>query len=360
MRGKVLIVLLLSVSMAFACGKPQPIRVGLLLPLQAEVTQRDKNMNRFADFYTGSLLAVYEMQEMGQKVEVYTWDVGKSVTELEQVLMQDTLATMDMIIGPVYPAQVREMDEWVRKNQVKTLLPFVYEVPEIETNPYLFQFNPSEEEEARVMVKHFSEMEDSVRLVFVEADERVIPSSIKALWRCIQDEGIAYGYTSVKQIMADSLSEELMDSVENILVLNTERFGNVRQVMPNIVRAAQGKQLTLMSRYSWQDEPIILPQIYTTIFKGEVDVDSVGYGMLYHRFVQQKRVETCPSYDLLGYDMMRYVLETVKRLREVKDELEQEEVLCRWYEGLQSDIQFMRVSEQGGYSNQQIQVVHKK
>jgi len=356
MRKVGLIIALLSVMMVWAEEQMAPIRVGLLLPLQAEVTQRDKYMNRFVDFYTGCLLAVYKMQATGQQVEVYTYDVGKSVGPLEQVLRSGQLDSMDMIIGPAYQSQVRVMAKWSEQHRVRTLLPFAYEVPELANNTYLFQFNPSEQADAEAIVNHLAVGEKAVRFVFVQAEESVIPTSVKELFHCVQNDGMEYVYTTVEQIMADSLWEVLSDSAENILVMNTERYANLRQVMPNIERAAQGKELRLVTRYAWMDEPIILPQIYTTMFR-EVDIDSTSYGRLYRRFVTKEWMPSRPCYDVLGYDIMTYVLESVAALQESDEEADG--MWCRRFTGLQSNIHFVRVGE-GGYQNKSIDVIQTK
>ena len=45
------------------------IRLAVMLPFQADALKRDKNMDRFVDFYSGVLLAVNEVQKEGQKIE---------------------------------------------------------------------------------------------------------------------------------------------------------------------------------------------------------------------------------------------------------------------------------------------------
>jgi len=156
------------------------------------------------------------------------------------------------------------------------------------------------------------------------------------------------------------LGEVLSDSVENILVMNTERFANVRAVMPYLMRAAQGGGLTLLTRYAWQDEAIALPQIYTTMFRENVAVDSVDYGALYSNFVAKERVVSRPCYDLLGYDIMTYVLETVVGLKEAETPQAQEHIIERRFSGLQSDMHFVRVDSVGGYQNSDIHIVRSE
>lgn len=351
--------LVCSVWMSVSLGAQvlRPIRVALLLPLQTEVTKRDKQMDRFLDFYTGALLAVYDMQATGQPVEVQTYDVGKSTHLLVQTLAQESLQEVDMIIGPAYASQVPLMSSWAKEHQIQTLFPFSSEVQDIESNAYVMQFNPSVELEAEAMVQHLA-TNDSIHCVFVAADDNTIPESVRQLQNHIRANPLPYTYTTVRQIMADSLPELLSDTATNVLLMNTERYANVRIIMPQLTRAAQGKQLILLSRYSWQSEPIILPQLYSTVFHPIDEEQMIHYDALYRRFISKERVDDRPCYDLLGYDLMTYTLQSVRDWHQV-EEIEREDILCRPFQGLQSNMRFERVGE-GGYQNRDIHIVQTK
>lgn len=349
--------LICSVWLSVSLGAQvlRPIRVAMLLPLQTEMTKRDKQMDRFLDFYTGALLAVYDMQSTGQPVEVYTYDVGKSTHLLAQTLSKEAMENVDMVIGPAYAAQVPIMASWAMEHRVQTLFPFSSGVPEMDYNPYVMQFNPSVELEAEAMVQDL-QSGDPVHCILVSADEKNIPESVLQLQNRIRDAQLPYTYTSVRQIMADSLADILSATDNNVLLMNTERYANVRVVMPQLARAAQGRQLTLLTRYSWQTEPIILPQFYSTVFHPVSEEAMAHYDALYRRFVPKQREESRPNYDLLGYDLMTYTLHSVCDWLQA-DEAEREEILCRPFHGVQSDMRFERVGE-GGYQNRDIHIVH--
>lgn len=362
MRKIVSITLALILSMTVGAqlrSHTQPIRVALLLPFQTEVVKRDKTMDRFLDFYSGALLAVFEKQNDGQKIELYTYDTGKSAAQLAHVLEQPALQQVDWIIGPVYAAQVDMMQEWALAHEVRTLLPFASEVQGMEVNPYVMQFNPSVDIEAQVMATRLAERSDDVRCIFVLAQESDIPESVLKLQNALLSQQVECVYTTVNAILNDSLATVMSDTTENILLMNTERFANMRTVMPQLARAAQGKRLTLITRYSWQDEPIILPQIFTTVFRRLEDVDDVWYNVEFRRFFTTERQPGRPCYDLLGYDLMTYVLESLQQIHGTEDEQELNAILCRPFKGLQSDICFDKVDEVGGYQNHDIHVIRR-
>ncbi|MCQ2347984.1 MAG: hypothetical protein MJZ65_02225 [Paludibacteraceae bacterium] len=351
--------LLCSVWLSVSLGAQvlRPIRVALLLPLQTEMTKRDKQMDRFLDFYTGALLAVYDMQATGQPVEVHTYDVGKSTRLLAQTLAKEAMQAVDMIIGPAYASQVPMMASWAMEHQIQTLFPFSSEVPEMDYNPYVMQFNPSVALEAETMAQQLA-AEGNIHCIFVTADENSIPESVRQLQNQIRAYQLPYTYTTIRQIMADSLSGQLSDTATNVLLMNTERYANVRIVMPQLERAAQGKGLALLSRYSWQSEPIILPQLYSTVFHELEEDKMTHYDALYRRFVPKAREGGRPCYDLLGYDLMTYTLQSVRAWHQ-EEQTEREDILCRPFRGVQSDMRFERVGE-GGYQNKNISIVQTK
>jgi len=356
MRKGIIIVLLCLPVWAGAQIYKDTLRVCLLLPLQTEAMQRDKSMDRFVDFYSGALLAVYEMQATGQPVKVHTYDVGKAVSKLDRVLSSGELDGMDMVIGPVYSNQVKRVSDWSRHHRVKVLLPFASEVRDLAYNPYLLQFNPSYALEADV-VADYVVLHRPVHAILVEADSANVPASIRELQHSLKNYAAGYVYTTMSEVMADSLGSYLKEEAENLLLLNSERLGSLRAVLPHIEKAGQGKQLTLLSQYSWKDEQTGVPQLYTTVFNQQLDTNA--YNQLYGRFYGSKRVDTHPCYDLLGYDLMGYALETVQTIHQTHGMMDEEQIVSRFYPGVQSDMQFERVGTEGGYQNTYIQWIKK-
>lgn len=319
------------------------IKVALLLPLQAEIVQRDANMDRFMDFYEGCLIALYDLQH-ADRFELHVYDIGKTDMEVKRLIGDSTLHQMDAIIGPAYPAQVGPIAHLAQEDSVLTLIPFTDNVPDIQTNPFLLQFNPDSKREAQALADYLEPNKKKINCVFVESKETDIPAGIQALQREIIARGISHTRTTMHQILADSLFLSLKDSVENILVFGTEKFGNLQILIPHIMSGRAGRKVTLYSRYSWQKENINMPQIYTSIFATEEPVDLTHYDQVFAQYFKHEHASSLPRYDLLGYDLMRKLIAQLKG---------------KEYFGLQSDIRFEHVGEDGGAVNTQIQIIRK-
>lgn len=329
-------------------AQSKSIRLAFLLPLQVSATKRDASMDRFYDFYAGALLAVNAAQKRdnGVDFQIYTFDIAKN-DQVQRTLMQNgQLRGMNAIIGPTYPAQVNAAAEWALQDSVLTVIPFSSSIAQISTNPYLMQFNPSAAMEAQAMAHYLAQNGDSINCVLIRAQEDDIPQSIRDLHEALAEKQVPCTYTTIREILVDSFAPALKDSVENIMIFNTEKYGNLIPVMPHLLPWIGLKRLTLYSRYSWQNEKILMNQLYTSVFTPTDCVDSL-YTAAFDTYFHHSLSGTLPRYDLLGYDLTAQVIEMLTTDTIVP------------YQGLQSTIRYERDSLGSGWINRNIQVIRK-
>ena len=321
------------------------IRLSLLLPFQARNDKRDQHTERFMEFYEGCLLAAYDLQAEGQPLVLDVYDTEKNTAIVRQLIDSNRLAETQAVIGLAYPLQLMQVMPWAMEHQVPVLAPFIDYMEGIETNPYLYLFNSSAEQEARVLGQWLEEHRDSVNCVLVEAKDADIPSSIRLVHKEIKARQIPYTKTSKRQILDDSIQLALRDSVENILIFNTEKYSNVQVLIPRILNSKGSHAVTLRAQYSWTRENIALPLLYTSIFSTDQPTARDAYEMHYERYFGHEHVSTTPRYDLLGYDLTRTIAAILRDTT---------------YTGLQSDIRFEQVNHEGGYINTNVHVIHTK
>lgn len=315
--------------------------VALLLPLQATNEKRDQTMNRFFDFYAGALIATYDIQENGTSIDLHVFDIEKNDLVLDELIRSGQLDDMDAILGPAYALQVMQVAEFCKTKQIPTLLPFADNVAGLENNPYLMQFNATEEQKAQTVVDYLHAHIDNTHIILVEANEADIPSSIRKIRHEIMERELPYTMTTISTILSDTLGNIMSMDKENILILNTDKFSNVQVLLPRLITASQSRSLTLYSQFAWPREKISLPQIYTSVFSTEIEPNMTHYDLIYDTYFGHTLSGNNPRYDLLGYDLMR---ELVAHL------------LGKEYYGLQSDIQFVQIQADGGYQNANIQI----
>lgn len=324
-------------------------RVAFLLPLHADAIKREKNMERFYDFYAGALIAIYEAQAQGQMLEVFTYDIGKTANRTQEVWQQHPeIRQMDAVIGPAYSQQVAMVMDSLAEDSVRLLIPFLSRVEGIQNHPNVYKFNPSEQIEADTIARYLAQKGDSINCVLIESKEgEVIPSGIKALHAALKREQVPTTTISLHALLTDSVEGGLQNNVENIVIFNTERYANLQTVMPHLLKLCGNYRVTLYSHYSWQAEKIVLPQLYASVFAQEPVVPAT-YQALFDQYFAHKLSSERPRYDLLGYDLTSHLLHTLRH--NVSEEV---------WEGIQARIHYQSTGEGGGYENHTIHIIHQ-
>ena len=333
------------------------IRVAFLLPLHADAVKRDKHMDRFYDFYAGALIAIYEKQQSGQAMEIFTYDIGKTALRTSEVLQQHPeIREAHAVVGPAYAQQVEVVLDSLQEDSVWVMIPFLSRVKNIESHPFVLKFNPSEQIEADTLARYLAQRADSVNCVLVEAKAgEVIPSGIKALHQALKEHQVPISSVSLKAILTDSIEGAFLPEKENIVVFNTERYANLQTVMPHLLKACGTYRITLFSHYSWQSEKIILPQLYTSVFTPQPAV-SEEYEWLFEQYFDHELSSYQPRYDLLGYDLTNQLLDMLILQKSSQDNTV---MLQDVWTGTQANIHYQPTAPKGGYENHIVHIIHQ-
>lgn len=333
------------------------IRVAFLLPLHADAVKRDKHMDRFYDFYAGALIAIYEKQQSGQAMEIFTYDIGKTALRTSEVLQQyPEIRQAHAVVGPAYAQQVEVVLDSLQEDSVWVMIPFLSRVKNIESHPFVLKFNPSEQIEADTLARYLAQRADSVNCVLVEAKAgEVIPSGIKALHQALKEHQVPTSSVSLKAILTDSIEGAFLPEKENIVVFNTERYANLQTVMPHLMKACGNYRITLFSHYSWQSEKIILPQLYTSVFTPQPTV-SEEYEWLFEQYFDHELSSYQPRYDLLGYDLTNQLLDMLILQKSSQDNTV---MLQDVWTGTQANIHYQPTAPKGGYENHIVHIIHQ-
>ncbi len=333
------------------------VRLVYMLPLQAETAHRNPLIDRFYDFYAGSLLALKHHDPVwtdslgalhATYYEVRTYDIGKFGSEVSQLIDSGALANVDAFVGPAYAKPVEVLSAYTQEHGIPMMVPFLPSLaPADKKNPNLLKFNPADEIQTHALMQYLDTMRTQINIVQVDAynDKMDYSLGIRSLRDSIKARRLPTTHTTIRQILADSVGAALKDSVENILLFHSERYSNVQLLMPYLLSGRRGKQLTLLSQYAWQSERILLPQLFTTVFRTPDKEAMVRYEQDFAQYFGHQLSSTQPRYDLLGYDLTGYMLEALKDgTFHTLDDL---------YEGLQSSILFSE-TQNGGYENTHI------
>ena len=317
------------------------VELALMLPFESQQTKRSGNAERMMEFYQGALLALHALQNDSILYRLRVYDTERSERRVQALCDSTELDSVRAILGLVYPIQIERMASWCAAHQVPLLLPFSNDM-DLASHPYVMQFNSTDQQEADSLCNWLESHKEDVHVVLTEVKEADISSSVRTLRKQMKARGIGYTALPLHDLMNDSAAYAMNPEKENLIVLHSDRYQQIRILLPHIMTLRHvGYRVRLMSRYAWQKEQIELPQVYTSMFTQNADKEA--YDALWEQTYKTNHTSEHPRYDLLGYDLMQALVQVVRGNSEPMN-------------GLQSTIQWKQV-QQGGYQNACVGVI---
>ena len=317
------------------------IELALMLPFESKQTKRSSNAERMMEFYQGALMALRDMQNDSTLYRLRVYDTERSERRVNALCDSTELDSVKAILGLVYPIQIESMAHWCAEHQVPILLPFSDNI-DLATHPQVLQFNSTDIQAADSLCAWIAGQEN-IHCVAVEVREADLTASVRSLRKQLNANQITYSGLALRDLMNDSAFYALDSSKENLLILHSDRYQQIRILLPHLEKLREaGYRIRIVSQYSWQKEGIALPQVYTSMFNPSDRLEA--YDAAWRETFVNEHVSETPRYDLLGYDLMRALLGWLNTEQESK--------------GLQSDIRWKQV-ENGGYQNSCVRVVVK-
>ena len=199
--------------------RQREIRVGIMLPLH--------NINgdgkRMVEYYRGILMACDSLRANGISTDVRAWNVAED-TDINEILQDPHAADRDLIIGPLYTKQVKALGDFARQHNIRVMIPFSINSPEVFTNAQLFQVYQNGNVLNDGYVARFYERYKNYHTVIIDCNDTTSTKGgfTSALRRKLEMEGKKYSITNLRS--GESLFQKSFSTTEpNVVVLNTSR-----------------------------------------------------------------------------------------------------------------------------------------
>ena len=313
--------------------------IALLLPFESKQTKRSANAERMTEFYQGALLALHEMQNDSVTYRLRVYDTERSERRVKALCDSTELDSVQAVLGLVYPIQIERMAEWCAVHNVPLLLPFSDDM-DLAAHPLVLQFNSTDSQEADSLCQ-WLQAQDSIHCVAVEVNESDLVGSVRTLRKQMKANGIRYTGMALRDVLNDSATYALDSAMENIIILHSDKYQHVRMLLPHLTKMQlAGYRIRVVSQYSWHQEEVGLPQVFTSIFTSQAARDA--YDTNWNLYFANTHVSDAPRYDLLGHDLMQALIGWLNGQQATN--------------GLQSLIRWQQ-KENGGYQNACVEVV---
>ena len=195
------------------------IRLGIMLPLH--------NINgdgrRMTEYYRGVLMACDSLKKQGLSVDVHAWNTAED-GNIYKVLEDPAAAKCDLIIGPLYSKQMDALSAFVTKHDIRLVIPFSINAPQLTTNRNIFQVYQSPTEQNEVIIARFIERFKSYHTVVIDCNDSTSKKGTFtfSLRRQMEQRGMDVVVTNLKSTEAN-FSRAFSRMKPNVVILNTGR-----------------------------------------------------------------------------------------------------------------------------------------
>ena len=200
--------------------KNRTIRLGVMLPLH--------NINgdgrRMVEYYRGVLMACDSLKKMGISIDVHAWNTPED-RDIRQVLLDEAASKCDMIIGPLYSKQMDVLSEFVKTYDIRLVIPFSINAPQLTTNRNIFQIWQSPTSINEETITHFMERFRDSHPVFIDCNDSTSNKGnfTSGLRRQLEQQGIVYSITNLKS-GDENFLKAFSQNKQNVVILNTGRM----------------------------------------------------------------------------------------------------------------------------------------
>lgn len=195
------------------------IRLGVMLPLH----DINGDGRRMMEYYRGVLMACDSLKKQGVSIDVHAWNTAED-GNIYKVLEDPAAAKCDLIIGPLYSKQMDALSDFVAKHDIRLVIPFSINAPQLTTNRNIFQIFQSLNEVSEATISHYLERFKDCHTVVIDCNDTTSKKGVFtfALRRQMESRGMECVVTNLKS-SEEYFSNAFSRTKPNVVVLNTGR-----------------------------------------------------------------------------------------------------------------------------------------
>lgn len=283
-------------------------KVAYLLPFSIGEGEKNVNIDRFVEFYRGSLIAMENLKESGISFEVYAFDTQIGTSKIEELVNNKRLKDIDIIIGPAYPEQITAVATYAKKNNIIQVVPFTSHVNIADKYAKQYQYNPSVNDLDRVFADNMAGdyKNDNIFFVTFSNSKKSNYQLPLLLEKTLKSKSIRYIRLNANSLTAEQIA--LLKRNKRNLVVAEDCTEEEFTAFANSLNYDL-KNITFLTDYNIfsyiQNNPVLKSKNFVThsLFNAN-PTDS--YVSRYNNYFVSRTATTLPNYDLLGYDITLY------------------------------------------------------
>lgn len=338
------------------------IRLGVMLPLH-DINGDGKRMT---EYYRGVLMACDSLKKLGISVDVHAWNAAED-GNINEVLADPAAAKCDLILGPLYSKQMGALSEFVDKHDIRLVIPFSINAPQLSTNRNIFQVWQSPTEINESTITHFMEYFKRHHPVIIDCNDSTSRKGpfTAGLRRQLEQRGISYDITNLKS-GEENFSKAFSTTKPNVVILNTGRSQELGVAFSKINGLKTNNPDLDITMFGYSDWLLYTRTHLENFYKYNTFIPSVFYynpiSYASQRFQQKYRwnfhgdmMNTLPRFAITGFDHAFYFLRGLHQYGASFNGSESQ----MDYNYIQTPLKFERYGN-GGLRNKSLIFVHYK
>ncbi len=290
------------------------VRMAVLMPFN--INSGYDVDEKFVDFYRGCLIAADSLSALGMNVTIDAYDIGKTKESLIKTLQNRELSKADIIIGPAYTAQIQYISDYAKRHKIKAVVPFSNNVPQVNSNKYLFQIVSPQNLFFESLATECAERWKGKHVLIVEPDSAGIRYNKREftdlLIPKLEANGTKHMYIADTKVagQVNNYIAEAGDKDEVIVIIPTSNHVKLTQIADHIEQI-KSNNVSIFGFPEWNDmmhkdiynKPMYMFTNYWLRFDDPATID------FYNRYNSKFGVppaQNNPSYSIFGFDITLY------------------------------------------------------
>lgn len=290
------------------------VRMAVLMPFN--INSGYDADEKFVDFYRGCLIAADSLSALGMNVTIDAYDIGKTKESLIKTLQNRELSKADIIIGPAYTAQIQYVSDYAKRHKIKAVIPFSNNVPQVNSNKYLFQIVSPQNLFFESLATECAERWKGKHVLIVEPDSAGIRYNKREftdlLIPKLEANGTKHMYIADTKVagQVNNYIAEAGDKDEVIVIIPTSNHVKLTQIADHIEQI-KSNNVSIFGFPEWND--MMLKDIYnkpmymfTNYWLRFDDPATIDFYNRYNSKFGVPPAQNNPSYSIFGFDITLY------------------------------------------------------
>lgn len=320
------------------------------------------------EFYQGAMVALDSLAKQGVRVNLHLYNISSSSdtssNKLDSILKSPAFATTNLIIGPPWTGQFKQVARYAAQHSIAIVSPIVSDNSVLLNNPYASEATPNSmteiEKMADYVAKHYSKCNVLLLRHRDAIDETYYNNFMKRYNTDVSVNSTKDSITVVdySENLAE-LGKKVNEYKNNIIIAPYQQASFVAKLVNKLAysRYADNDSIVLFGMHSWLNNDNLDVANLDTLDFHFASNDYVNYSDSCTKgFIQTYRSNyyTEPSsFAMQGFDITFYY---VRLLGKYGTAL-QDHLSDAIYNGVHTSFDMHRINDTGGYDNKAVNII---